>query len=166
MKKQMGWTMLACFAITIAQAASVNTPAPDFALTSAQGAKRTLSDYKGKVVFINFWASWCAPCQIELPDLNQLAIDEQGKNVSVVAVNVDQEQFKAGSLLTKLNLQSPEMEILWDPESKAVAAYDAETMPSSFILDKQGVIRFVHSGFQNHDPENWRKEIESLLKKN
>lgn len=164
MKKNVWLFCLACSTVTALEAATVNVPAPDFSLTNSHGTKRTLSDYKGKVVFINFWASWCAPCQIELPQLNQLAIDEGGKNVNVIAINVDREQFKAGTLLTKLGLDSPEMEILWDPDSKAVAAYDAETMPNSFIVDTQGIIRFVHTGFDKHDPEKWHHEIDSLLK--
>ena len=164
MKKLIGLLILVSSLVAVLQAATVNAPAPDFSLTNSQSKLRPLNDYKGKVIFINFWASWCAPCQVELPELNQLTIDEAGKNVAVIAINVDKEQFKAGTLLTKLGLQSPNMEILWDPESKAVAAYDVETMPTSFILDTRGIIRFVHSGFQNHDPEKWRKEIDGLLK--
>jgi thiol-disulfide isomerase/thioredoxin len=155
--------MLAYCMAAASRAATVNVPGPDFALTSSQGKQRTLSSYKGKVVFINFWASWCAPCADELPKLNQLAIDERGKGVSIVAINVEQDQTKAGRLLATLGLDSPEMEILWDPGSKTVAAYDPKTMPSSFILDGRGVIRFVHSGFHEHDPNKWRKEIASLL---
>ena len=164
MTKKVGVFILAYTTATVLQAANVNTSAPDFTLKNTQNNQRTLSDFKGKVVFINFWASWCAPCQIELPQLNQLAIDEAGKNVSVIALDVDQEQNKASTLLTKLGLSSPDMEILWDWESKAVAAYNVDAMPTSFILDAQGVIRFVHSGFRNHDPEKWRQEIDGLLK--
>src|ERR1019366_10605673 len=164
MTKKAWLLCLACSTITPLEAATLNVAAPEFALLNAQGAKRTLSSYKGRVVIINFWASWCAPCQIELPQLNQLATDESGKNVSVIAISVDQEQFKAGTLLTKLGLDSPEMEILWDPDSKAVTAYDAETMPTSFIVDAKGIVRFVHSGFNNHSQEQWRKEIDDLLK--
>ena len=164
MTKKVWLLCLVCSTVSPLGAATVNVPAPEFTLLNAQGAKRTLSNYKGKVVFINFWASWCAPCQIELPQLNQLATDEGGKNVSVIAINVDQEQFKAGTLLTKLGLESPEMEILWDSESKAVAAYDAETMPTSFIVDAKGIVRYIHTGFDNHAPAQWRKEIDDLLK--
>jgi thiol-disulfide isomerase/thioredoxin len=164
MKILIGLLILVSSLVAVLEAVTVNAPAPDFSLTNSQDKQRTLNDYKGKVLFINFWASWCAPCQVELPELNQLAIDEAGKNVAVIAINVDKEQFKAGTLLTKLGLQSPDVEILWDPESKAVATYDVETMPTSFILDNKGDIRFLHSGFQNHDPDKWRKEIENLLK--
>ncbi len=146
-----------------ARAAKVGAAAPDFSLTSRDGKQSALSGHKGKVLLINFWASWCAPCADELPELNQLAIDERGKEVGVIAINVDKDSGKARALLSQLNLESPALEILWDPDSKAVAAYNPETMPSSFVVDAGGIIRFVHAGFHDRDPKTWRKELKDLL---
>jgi thiol-disulfide isomerase/thioredoxin len=150
--------------VTLAHAAALNHVAPKFVLVNSQDQIRTLSDYRGRVVFINFWASWCAPCQVELPELNRLAAHYKGKKVRVVAINVDPKRQPAKKLLSKLGLNSPRMEILWDSKSKAVGAYNIDTMPSSFILDTRGVIRFVHSGFHNQDPGLWRQEIDRLMR--
>jgi DsbE subfamily thiol:disulfide oxidoreductase len=151
------------FIATHLQAANIGKPAPSFSLTNSQKQVRTLKNYRNKIVFINFWASWCAPCQQELPALDQLAADFKGKKVRIIAINVDQDRMKAKKLLAKLHLSSTHAEILWDPKSKAVSAYNIETMPSSFILDQNGVIRFTHSGFHAQDPVAWREELNGLL---
>jgi thiol-disulfide isomerase/thioredoxin len=152
----------AFIALGALQAATVNQPAPKFTLTDSRRQKRTLSDYKGKVVFINFWASWCAPCQEELPALNRLAADYKSKKVQILAINVDEQPASAKTLLTKLGLTRADFEVLWDSKSKAVGAYNIEVMPSSYILDRNGVIRFTHSGFHGQDPIAWRHEIDNL----
>ncbi len=145
------------------QAAAVNSTAPSFSLPNSQHQKRALSDYRGKVVFINFWASWCGPCRFELPELNRLAVAFSDKNVKVVAINVDRDRSLATKLFHRLGLRGSHLEILWDSQSKVVSAFKIEGMPSSFILDDRGVIRFVHAGFHRPDLESWRKEIKSLL---
>ena len=154
-------TLLALGA-TVLQAAALNAPAPKFALENQRKEIRTQSDYKGKVLFVNFWASWCAPCLEELPELNRLAADYKAKKVAVLAINVDPERTEARNLLTKLRLRHPEFEVLWDSKSKAVGAYDIQAMPSSFIIDRKGVVRFTHTGFHPQDPAVWRREIDSL----
>jgi thiol-disulfide isomerase/thioredoxin len=158
------WAILSItiLATTFLYAAKLNQPAPKFSLPNARKQIRSLSGYRGKVVFINFWASWCAPCQEELPELSRLAADYRGKKVVIVAINVDQDRNAAKKLIAKLGLTTSPIDILWDTKSKVVSVYDIETMPSSFILDARGVIRFTHSGFHSQDPVLWRKEIESL----
>ena len=151
------------FAVSVLQAAALNDPAPKFSLMDSHQQKRSLASYKGKVVFVNFWASWCAPCQLELPELDRLAAAYKGKRLQVVAINVDEKSADAKKLLRKLGLKDPAMQILWDPKSKAVSAYNVETMPSSFILDDRGKIRFIHSGFHAEDPALWRHEVDNLL---
>jgi len=151
------------FASLFLQAASLNAPAPPFALLNSHQQRRTLSSYKGQVVFINFWASWCAPCQVELPELNRLAGDYSGKKVHVLAINVDTDRKAARDALARLGLTRAGLEILWDNPSKVVSAYRIEAMPSSFILDPNGVVRFSHSGYHSHDPDSWRTEINQLL---
>ena len=157
---------ISLFIFSLLQAASVGNPAPKFALPNSQKQIRSLSGYKGKVVFINFWASWCAPCQVELPELRRLADDYRGKKVAVVAINVDQDRNAAKKVIARLGLSGSSMEILWDAKSKVVSAYNIETMPSSFVLDPHGVIRFIHSGFHPQDPDAWRREVDSLISKN
>ena len=72
------------FAVSVLQAAALNDPAPKFSLMDSHQQKRSLASYKGKVVFVNFWASWCAPCQLELPELDRLAAAYKGKRLQVV----------------------------------------------------------------------------------
>jgi peroxiredoxin len=147
----------------LAQAAALNDSAPKFSLKNSHQEQRSLSEYKGKVVFINFWASWCAPCQQELPELNKLAAEFKGKKVQVLAINVDEDRAAAKKLLAKLGLSSSRMEILYDPKSKVVSAYNIDNMPTSFILDSKGIIRFLHAGYHPQDPASWRQEIDRLL---
>ena len=150
------------FGVSLLQAADLNSPAPRFTLMDSHHRKHALVDYRGRVVLINFWASWCSPCQEELPELNRLAGDYRGKKVNILAINVDEDRTAAKTLLRKLGLTSPPMQILWDSKSKVVSAYNINTMPTSFILDPQGIIRFVHSGFHHQDPTAWRQEIDRL----
>src|SRR5579872_2832727 len=109
--KKMGCTLFLLLSVTALQGAEINHPAPKFVLTNSHHQKRALSDYKGKVIFLNFWASWCAPCQVELPELNRLAA-HYGKKLRVVAINVDQERSAAKELLAKLGLADSSLEIL------------------------------------------------------
>lgn len=166
MRKTFGVAVL-FFAVAFLQGAAggaaLDGAAPRFALSNSHGLRRTLSDYKGKVVFINFWASWCAPCRVELPELNRLAGDYEGRKLRVLAVNVDRQRAEARRLLARLGLKRSHFEILWDSRSKAVSAYNIEGMPCSFVIDRRGVLRFTHVGFHDADPGKWRQEIDALL---
>jgi len=122
-----------------------------------------LAKYKGQVVFVNFWASWCAPCLVELPELNRLAAHYKGRKVKVLAINVDADRAAARRTLARLKLSKASFEVLWDTKSKTITAYDPPTMPSSYLVDRQGRIRYLHPGFQAGDPATWRQEIDSLL---
>jgi len=155
--------MLFALATTLVQAAARDTAAPQFTLPNSHHQQRTLSDYKGKVVLINFWASWCAPCQAELPELKKLAAEERGR-LNVLAINVDENRASAEKLLAELGLDTNHaFEILWDTHSEVVSTYNIESMPSSVLLDSRGRIRFVHVGFHRADPALWRREITQIL---
>jgi peroxiredoxin len=145
------------------QAASLNDRAPDFKLPTFQETSRSLSQYRGKVVLINFWASWCAPCQIELPELDRLAAAYPASRFRVVAINVDEHRKTARETLARLKLAH--IDLLWDARSRIVNAYDIETMPTSFIVDPGGTIRAIHQGFHPTDPQRWRNEVNALLKR-
>lgn len=137
--------------------------APAFTLKDAQGQTCSLVQYRGQVVFINFWASWCAPCQVELPELNRLARDYRDRPVAVLAVNVDEDAQAAKAVLKRLSLHRPGFRRLRDQNSRVAARYNLESMPSSFIVDAAGIVRYTHTGFRPSDPGVWRTEIESLL---
>lgn len=145
-------------------AVDVGRPAPSFKLKNSQGALKSLKDYQGKVLLINFWASWCGPCLGELKELNQLARDYRGKNFRVLAINVDEKSSDGRKLLKRLGLQSAAFETFWDNRSKIVSAYNIPAMPTSVIVDRHGTVRFIHSGFRPEDPAVWRREIDSLMR--
>ncbi|MCG3204686.1 MAG: Thiol-disulfide oxidoreductase ResA [Elusimicrobia bacterium] len=145
------------------QAAFINDPAPAFALKSMDGKEVKLSDFDGMVVLVNFWASWCPPCKKEFPELNELANEYKGQGAKVVGINLDKSVSRVEKFLEKVGSKPDAMIILLDPDSKVVANYVARSMPSSFIVDKNGVIRYVHFGFNDKDPLKWRSEINGLL---
>lgn len=162
MKAKILCSLLILAAAAGAHAAFVNDPAPSFSLKAMDGKDIRLEDFRGEVVLVNFWASWCPPCKQEFPELNELANEYKGEKVKVLGINLDKSQERVEKYLEKIKIKPSSMIILLDPEAKVVANYVARSMPSSFIVDQQGVIRFVHFGFSESDPVKWRKEIESL----
>ncbi len=149
---------------TTSWAVWVNDKAPDFTLQDNRGNKVALADLKGKVVYINFWTSWCPPCKEEFPELNKLAEKYGDSDFIILAVNVDKVKSNMDDFLSKMPLSSRNMIILVDSRATVVSSYNARAMPTSFVVDKGGVIRYMHLGFNEKDPEKWVKEVESLLK--
>ena len=162
--KNLYLTALLVFSASAARAVAPGDRAPDFSVATATSGSRGLADFKGKVLLVNFWASWCAPCAKELPELNRLADEYKTKNFAVLTVTVDEKRENAVRLLAKLGLQAPALQVLFDAESKTVAAYSPGTMPFSFVVDPAGVVRFTHSGYHDADPKKWRAELDGLLK--
>jgi thiol-disulfide isomerase/thioredoxin len=122
-----------------------------------------LSKYKGKVVIVDFWASWCEPCKIELPYLNNLAKKYKGKDVVIVGVNLDEKPSDALGFLKAHPVQLP---LAYDGAKKVLAEKaEIEVMPTSFIIDKKGMIAERHQAFREGDSEKIEKEVAELLKK-
>lgn len=115
---------------------------------------------KGKVVIIDFWASWCEPCKIELPALNALHKKFKGK-VMIVGINVDDDINEAKSFLKEHGVSFP---LAYDKDKKMVNTLEISTMPTSFILSEGKVVK-IHSGFRAGDEKKIEEEIKSLLKK-
>ncbi len=124
----------------------------------------SLSDFRGKIVFIDFWGSWCDPCREELPKLNALAKERGGDGVVVLAINEDKKKAHADKFLKRLPKLAENFIVLYDTDSKVVEAYMAGAMPTSYIVGKDGVIRYVHFGYTKKDPAKWTAEINALLK--
>jgi thiol-disulfide isomerase/thioredoxin len=135
-----------------------------FSGKTATGETVSVSDYKGKVTVIDFWASWCKPCKEGFPFLIELFDSYSDKEFSVLTVNLDEETGNYKKFIKNLNKEVPFKTIL-DPDSKIANAYNIEAIPNTFIIDKNGVIRFIHIGFTNSEKETFKKEIESLLEK-
>jgi len=155
---------IVCLSGAALGAAKVGERAADFTLPTIDGSQVKLSDLKGNVVVVDFWASWCVPCKKELPALDGLARRYAGENrpVVILAVNVDKDQANAMKLLKQVKVGA--LKVLLDPDSKVIGAYDVPTMPSSYVIDSKGMVRNVHAGFSSGDEKKFAEEIEALLK--
>lgn len=135
--------------------------APDFAAPALDGKGTvSLAAYRGKVVYLDFWASWCAPCLKAVPEIEAIRKELAGKNFQVVAVNLDQQPKKALRFLEKHPIGYPSAS---DPKGRLPKQFGLETMPTSYLIDGEGVIRYVHRGFQRGDGKALRAEIQKLL---
>lgn len=144
---------------TVASAATVGDFIPEFELDSSNQKKENIKDFRGKLVFINFWASWCAPCRKELPLLSQL--QDRNKDLVVLAINIDSEYDNATRFLDQYPFSGV---VMFDQEASVVDQFKVRAMPTSYIADKSGRIRFVHYGFdQEKDPQKWDEEVRRLL---
>lgn len=133
----------------------VGSAASDFKLPLRDGGEFALSEHRGKTVVLSFWASWCTPCQRELPALADFA--KEHKDLVVIAVNVDREREDAESFLSRVSFALP---IAFDNEALALGAFDVTSMPTMFVVDPIGVVRFRKSGFS---PEKGFTELMGAL---
>ncbi|MBI5970604.1 MAG: TlpA family protein disulfide reductase [Deltaproteobacteria bacterium] len=147
----------------VALAGLVNEKAPDIVLPDLSGKTISLSDFKGKVVFVDFWSTYCASCKIELPEINKL-VDKNKGSVAALAISIDKKRSHVDDYLARLPKFSEYFHVLLDTEPKVMPAYNA-LMPSAFIIDKDGYVRYVHFGFRESDPQQWAGEVEELLRK-
>jgi peroxiredoxin len=146
----------------LAYSQEIGKDAIAFSGKTSTGETINLSDYKGKVTVLDFWASWCKPCKEEFPFLIDLYEQYSEKDFSILTVNLDTELDNFKKFIKKLNKDVP-FKIILDPDSKIPTLYNIESIPNVFILDKKGVIRYIHIGFTSSEKENFKKEIESLL---
>jgi cytochrome c biogenesis protein CcmG/thiol:disulfide interchange protein DsbE len=124
-------------------AAQVGKPAPAFTLPDPNGVTYTLDDFRGQVVLVNFWATWCEPCREEMPELDQLARDYRDAGLRVLAVNVLEDGPKIREFGEELELDLP---LLADRRGEAYKAYNVQALPSTYVIDAEGVIRDVRLG--------------------
>jgi peroxiredoxin len=136
--------------------------APQFTARALEGADQlSLADYRGKLVYLDFWASWCPPCLVSLPELEALRKEYAGRGLEIVAVNLDRDLEQARRFLKKHPVGYASAS---DPEGRIPRSFEVETMPTSFLIDQGGVIRYVHEGFRKGDLDALRKRIDALLK--
>lgn len=136
-------------------------PAADFALPDGTGQTVRLSSLRGTVVVIDFWASWCEPCMRELPELDRLQREFAGK-VVVLPVSIDKEPREALATARRLRLG---LRVLLDSQGKVAELYDPPRMPTSYVVDRQGVVRHVHEGFDGpRDIARLRRALEELTR--
>jgi thiol-disulfide isomerase/thioredoxin len=139
-----------------APAAVIGAPAPDFSLRNLPGESTSLSDFQGRTVLLNFWATWCAPCREELPLLDGIALQHKDSLV-VIAVETGETDTEVQSYLEPLGLTS--LRILLDPSAEVRDLYLVRGLPTSFLVDPTGIVRWIKIGTVDSS------EIESNLSK-
>ncbi len=137
--------------------------APDFTLKGLDGGSHTLSDLRGKVVLVNFWASWCPPCREEMPSMQRLYAELAGRDFEVLAVNVGEREetvfsFTRGEIAAEL-----EFPILLDPAAEVIERYPAPGLPATFVVDRQGRLALKAVGGREMDSAKFKRPILELL---
>jgi peroxiredoxin len=140
--------------------AALLAAAPSLELTDANGTPHRLSDYRGKVVLLNFWATWCEPCRDELPSIERLRAALARKPFVVLAVQMGGSARTAQDVAEKLGLRFP---LLLDRDSAVTAAWGVKLLPASFLIGPDGKIAFSHSGELDWSSADERRRVEALL---
>ncbi len=140
-----------------ALAVEVGQPAPDFDLPGKNGAIR-LDAYKGKAVYLDFWASWCGPCKQSFPWMNDMQDRYGAKGLRVVGINVDQKAADAAAFLSETPAR---FDVAFDAAGKTPRAFSIKGMPTSVLIGPDGKVLMVHAGFKDES----RAELESQIKK-
>jgi peroxiredoxin len=156
-------TIIAAAALTVPALAADPTgaPAPQFTLTARSGADVSLGQYKGQVVMLNFWASWCGPCRQEMPLLDSIYTKYKRMGFTLIGVNVEPDSKSANDWLKQTPVSFP---ILYDKESKVSKMYDVEGMPSTVIIDRAGKVRVLHRGYKPGDENEYLDSIRTLVR--
>ena len=150
------------FVATVAVSAiAPSSSAPDFTLRSMGGPNLRLQEQRGRVVMVNFWATWCGPCRQEMPQLNRLYEKYKSSGFVLLGINVDDDTSNAASVAAKLGVTFP---VLLDTDKKVSREYDLSTMPSTVIIDRDGKVRYVHRGYLTGYEDTYEKQIRELLK--
>jgi peroxiredoxin len=152
----------AALAVTLpALAGSTGGPAPQFTLAARSGQDVSLAQYKGQVVMINFWASWCGPCRQEMPLLESIYKKYNKMGFTLLGVNVEPDSQAANEWLKQTPVSFP---ILYDKDSKVSKLYDVAGMPSSVIIDRSGKLRVLHRGYKPGDENEYLDSIRTLIR--
>jgi thiol-disulfide isomerase/thioredoxin len=133
---------------------------PPLVLQDLNGRTHRLADYRGKVVLVNFWATWCEPCRDEMPSIERLRQSLAGKPFEVLAVNIGEPLGRIERFLEKMPLGFP---VLLDRDSGAAKAWKARVVPATFLVGPDGRIRYVHYGELDWSSEPVRKRVAELL---
>ena len=138
----------------------VEQAAPALSLPDLAGRQHDLADYRGKVVLVNFWASWCAPCLIEMPSMQRLTSTLKERPFALLAVNVKEAKAKVWRFKKMLKVNFP---ALLDSDGVATQAWDVQFYPTSFLVDAEGKIRYTAYGAIEWDSDETRQIIEDLM---
>jgi len=152
--------LLAGILLTTTATADIQGPAPDFTLKSRSGKNLKLSEFRGQVVMINFWASWCGPCRQEMPLLDQLYQHYRPLGFTILGVNVETDTSQALKLLQEIPVTFP---ILFDSDNSVADQYHLDAMPTTVLVDRDGKMRFLHLGYLPGYEKEYETQIKALL---
>ena len=144
-----------------ASAVDVGARAPEIGVNDLNGNPVRIASLRGKVVIVDFWASWCAPCRQEFPVLERLHRTYAAQGLAVVGVSVDNDVANVRSFLRRTPAG---FVIAHDPRKVAAARYGGTAMPSSYVVDRRGVVRHYHAGFRAGDAASLERVVQALLR--
>jgi peroxiredoxin len=145
----------------VSNATGPTPAAPDFVLPARDGGEVRLSELKGQVVMINFWATWCGPCRQEMPLLQQIHAKYEPLGFTMLGVNVEPDSVAAQNWLKGMPVSFP---ILFDRKSEVSSSFGVEAMPSSVLIDREGRVRHVHRGYKPGDEAVYADLVRGLVK--
>jgi peroxiredoxin len=148
-------------ATSLASSGLEGRAAPDFALKSSTGENLRLSEYRGEVVMVNFWATWCGPCRQEMPLLDELYQRYQRVGFNLLGVNIDDDSRRAMQMIEELGVNFP---VLFDDRKEVSKLYEVEAMPVTVLIDREGNVRFVHHGYKPGYEDKYLDQVRSLLR--
>jgi peroxiredoxin len=158
------WLAMTAAVVMAASAVSAGLKpsiAPDFTLESHEGENIRLSEYRGEVVLINFWASWCGPCRQEMSVLSELHDKYHALGFTVLGVNVEADTRKARKLLQDLPVSFP---VVFDSNSVVSKQYDVVAMPSTVLVDRDGNMRYLHKGYKPGLEAVYQQQVRDLIR--
>lgn len=142
-------------------ATEIGKPAPALIATDATGHAVDLASYRGKVVYLDFWASWCGPCRKSFPWMNSLAQRHAKAGLVVIGVNVDAQREAANEFLQS---NPAKFNVVYDAKGESPQAYGVIGMPTSYIIDRDGVLRLAHAGFNDKSAAELEAAVSAALK--
>jgi len=141
-------------------AVDAGAPAPSFALPTAAGDTVSLDRLRGKVVYVDFWASWCGPCRRSFPWMNEMHRKYGAKDFAIVAINVDKKRPDAERFLSQV---PAEFTVVYDPAGTTPSAYGVKGMPSSYLVDATGRVVSVEQGFRDERAAELEAQVRTML---
>lgn len=161
-------TIAACLALSlfvapVAHSIEAGAKLPDCRLQQLSGAGQVALARPGRVVYVDFWASWCGPCKLSMPFMNQLHAEYAAQGLDVVAINLDEER---GDAETFLQENPVGITIARNDDGQCPASFGVQAMPSSYLIDKHGQVRYVNLGFHDAETATLKQRIHSLLQEN
>ncbi len=140
----------------------VGSPGPDFSQATVANGRGNVSlrSLQGKVAIVDFWATWCGPCKKSFPKLQELNTKYKASGLTIVGISEDDDKAGIPAFAEELGAKFP---LAWDADKSIAGKWHPKSMPSTFILDRQGVVRFVHLGYHDGEEAEIEREVKSLM---